>query len=175
MVRLRDVAFVFTLMMMSLMMMPPVALARAPKHADLWNGAAINWQDIKSGVFEASQTGKPVVMVFHATWCTACKKYRSVFQDKGVIEAAKDFIMILIDGDAEKEVNGAFSPDGTYVPRTIFLDAGGNIRPEFKGQGDAKYPHSIDVNGPGELLALMEKARAALKPAKVTAPAEDKT
>ncbi len=175
MFRLRNVAFALTLMMMSLMMLPPAASAGAPNHADLWNGAEINWQDIKSGVFEASQTGKPVVMVFHATWCSACKKYRSVFQDKAIIDAAKDFVMILIDGDTEKEVNSAFSPDGTYVPRTIFLDAGGNIRSEFKGQGDAKYPHSIDVNGPGELLALMEKARAALKPAKATAPAEDKT
>ncbi len=164
--------FVFAL---SLIVFPLTASARAPQHADLWNGAEINWQDIKSGVFEASQTGKPVVMVFHATWCSACKKYRSVFQDKAVIEASKDFVMILIDGDAEKEVNSAFSPDGTYVPRTIFLDAEGNIRAEFKGQGDPKYPHSIDVNGPAELLSLMEKARAALKPAKATPSAEDKT
>ncbi len=83
--------------------------------------------------------------------------------------------MILIDGDAEKEVNSAFSPDGTYVPRTIFLDAEGNIRSEFKGQGDPKYPHSIDVNGPAELLALMEKARAAMKPASPASPSENKT
>ncbi len=170
MFRLRN--FVFAL---SLIVFPLAASARAPNHADLWNGAEINWQDIKSGVFAASQTGKPVVMVFHATWCSACKKYRSVFQDRAIIDASKDFVMILIDGDAEKEVNSAFSPDGTYVPRTIFLDAGGNIRPEFKGQGDAKYPHSIDVNGPAELLALMEKARTALKPAKATPPADDKT
>ena len=151
---------------LTFMLLPLAASARTPNHADLWNSAEINWQDIKSGVYEASQTGKPVVMVFHATWCSACKKYRSVFRDKGVIEAAKDFVMILIDGDAEKEVNSAFSPDGTYVPRTIFLDAEGNIRPEFKGQGDPKYPHSIDVKGPAELLSLMEKARAAMQPGK---------
>ena len=160
---------------LSLIVIPLAASARTPNHADLWNSAEINWQDIKSGVYEASQTGKPVVMVFHATWCSACKKYRSVFQDKAVIEASKDFVMILIDGDAEKEVNSAFSPDGTYVPRTIFLDSAGNIRTEFKGQGDPKYPHSIDVNGPGELLALMEKARAAMQPAASTRPPENKT
>lgn len=160
---------------LSLIVFPLAASARTPNHADLWNSAGINWQDIKSGVYEASQTGKPVVMVFHATWCSACKKYRSVFQDKAVIEASKDFVMILIDGDAEKEVNSAFSPDGTYVPRTIFLDAGGNIRAEFKGQGDPKYPHSVDVNGPGELLALMEKARAAMQPAAPAKPPENKT
>ncbi len=160
---------------LTIMLLPLAVSARTPNHADLWNGTEINWQDIKSGVYEASQTGKPVVMVFHATWCSACKKYRSVFQDKGVIEAAKDFVMILIDGDAEKEVNSAFSPDGTYVPRTIFLDAEGNIRSEFKGQGDPKYPHSIDVNGPAELVALMAKARAALKPAAPSKGQESKT
>lgn len=160
---------------LSLIVFPLAASARAPNHADLWNSAEINWRDIKSGVFEASQSGKPVVMVFHATWCSACKKYRNVFLDKGVIEAAKDFVMILIDGDAEKEVNSAFSPDGTYVPRTIFLDAEGNVRSEFKGQGDPKYPHSIDVNGPAELLGLMEKARAAMKPASPSLPSENKT
>jgi protein-disulfide reductase (glutathione) len=170
MLRFRTFFFALTLVLL-----PLAASARTPNHADLWNSAEINWRDIKSGVFEASQTGKPVVMVFHATWCTACKKYRNVFQDKGVIEAAKDFVMILIDGDAEKEVNSAFSPDGTYVPRTIFLDAEGNIRSEFKGQGDPKYPHSIDVNGPAELLALMEKARAQMQPAKPALPSESKT
>lgn len=160
---------------LTLVLLPLAASARTPNHAGLWNSAEINWRDIKSGVFEASQTGKPVVMVFHATWCSACKKFRSVFLDKGVIDAAKDFVMILIDGDAEKEVNSAFSPDGTYVPRTIFLDAEGNIRSEFKGQGDPKYPHSIDVNSPAELLALMEKARSAMQPGKPSPPAENKT
>ena len=157
-----------------LLMLPQTGMARAPNFADIWNGAEINWRDIKSGVYESTQTGKPVVMVFHATWCSACKKYRSVFHDKSIVDAAKDFVMILIDGDAEKEVNSAFSPDGTYVPRTIFLDAEGNIRSEFKGQGDPKYPHSIDVNGPAELLALMEKARAAMKPASPSMPSENK-
>lgn len=162
-------------MVIALLIFPLAASAHQPNHADLWNGAEINWRDIKGGIYEASQTGKPVVMVFHATWCSACKKYRSVFQDKAIIEVAKDFVMILIDGDAEKEINSAFSPDGTYVPRTIFLDAVGNIRSEFKGEGDPKYPHSIDVNGPAELLALMEKARTAMKPGSSTPPADERT
>ena len=34
---------------------------------------------------------------------------------------SKNFVMILIDADADKMTNGAFSPDGTYVPRTLFV------------------------------------------------------
>ena len=38
-----------------------VARAAAPEHADLFNGAEINWRDPKSGIYEASKSGKPVI------------------------------------------------------------------------------------------------------------------
>lgn len=138
-------------------------MARTPDMADVWNGAQINWRDIRSGIYESSKTGRPVIMVFHASWCSACKKYRAVFHDKDVVEASKDFVMILIDADADKRANGAFSPDGTYVPRTLFLDAEGNVQSQLKGAGDPQYPHSIDIDNPQELLSLMRKARETLK------------
>ena len=105
---------------LSFLIVAGTATARAPEMADVWNGAEIGWRDIRSGIYKSSKTGKPVIMVFHAPWCSACKKFRSVFFDKGIVEASKDFVMILIDADADKQANGAFSPDGTYVPRTIF-------------------------------------------------------
>jgi len=101
------------LIALSLGLVTGLANARQPDMADVWNGAEIKWRDIRSGIYESAQTGRPVIMVFHATWCTACKKYRSVFFDKGVVEASKDFEMILIDADADKVSNGALSPDGT--------------------------------------------------------------
>jgi thioredoxin-like negative regulator of GroEL len=129
--------------------------------ADVWNGAEINWRDVGAGIKEATQTAKPVIMVFHASWCSACKRYRSVFKDPGVVAAARDFIMILVDVDKYPDVNGGFAPDGTYVPRTIFLDSEGNVRSEFKGKTDPEHPHTIDIDNPAELLSLMEKARPA--------------
>ena len=65
--------------------------------------------------------------------------------------------MILVDIDEDPEINSGFAPDGTYVPRTIFLDAAGDVRSDLKG-ADPQYPHSLDNNGPGELLGLMRKA-----------------
>ena len=140
-----------------LLVLPAAARAGAP-HADLFNGAEINWRDPKSGIYEATKTGKPVIMVFHATWCSACKRYRAVFNDAGIVAAAKDFVMILVDADQEKQINGAFSPDGTYVPRTLFIDPDGNVSDKLVGK-DAQYPHTIDVDKPDELLALMKKAK----------------
>lgn len=134
------------------------AYAATAQHADLFNGAEINWRDPKSGIYEASKTGRPVIMVFHATWCKACKRYRDVFKNPAIVEAAKDFVMILVDAEQDKEVNGAFAPDGTYVPRTLFIDPEGNVSDQLVGK-DPQYPHTIDIEQPDELLALMNKAR----------------
>lgn len=126
--------------------------------AENWNGHEIHWRDFPTGVREATKTKKPVVMVFHATWCTACRKYRNVFHDSRIVKASKDFVMILVDVDRFKDINGAFAPDGTYVPRTIFLDFEGNVQSWLAGR-DPKYPHTIDIEKPDELLALMDKAK----------------
>lgn len=145
--------------------------ARTPEMAEAWNGAEINWRDIRSGIYEASQSGKMAVMVFHASWCTACKKYRAVFKDPGIVEASKNFVMILIDADADKMTNGAFSPDGTYVPRTLFVTSEGDVSPTLVGK-DPQYPHTIDINSPDELLSLMQKAAPA-SPSSPAAPSGD--
>jgi thiol:disulfide interchange protein len=151
---LRSIACAFCLL---LAVLSTAALARTPNHADEWNGAEINWRDARSGIYEASQTGRPVIMVFHATWCSVCKRFREVFKDPGIVAESRDFVMILVDADAEKELNGAFSPDGAYVPRTLFIDSDGNVSDKLVGS-DPQYPHSLTVDKPDELLALMKKA-----------------
>ncbi len=158
----------YLLAAVAFLLMAPAASANAPgitpEMAEAWNAAEINWRDIKSGIREAATTKKTAIMVFHAPWCTACKQYRAVFKDKDIVEASKDFVMILIDGDADKMANGAFSPDGTYVPRTLFLNPDGDVLSDLVGK-DPKYPHTIDIQKPDELLALMRKAKAGAEPA----------
>lgn len=134
------------------------AAAQSPNLAEAWNAPAIAWKDLKSGIPEAVRSGKTVVMVFHAPWCTACRQYRSVFKDDRVVGASRDLVMILVDADADKTANGAFAPDGTYVPRTIFLSPDGEIRTDLVGKSDPEHPHTIDIKKPDELLALMQKA-----------------
>lgn len=145
------------------------AFARTPNYAEDWNGAEINWRDARSGIYESSQTGRPVIMVFHATWCSVCKRFRQIFKDPGIVAASRDFVMILVDGDAEKELNGAFSPDGVYVPRTLFIDSEGNVSDKLVG-ADPQYPHSLAVDRPDELLALMKKAHGVFDMTPKTAP-----
>jgi len=152
-----------------LLALPIAVLARTPDHADQWNGTEINWQDARSGIHESSKTGRPVIMVFHTTWCSVCKRFRELFKDPAVVAASRDFVMILVDADAEKELNGAFSPDGTYVPRTLFIDSDGNVSDKLVGT-DPKYPHTLEVDKPNELLALMKMARQVFNIAPAATP-----
>lgn len=135
-----------------------LARAATPNLAEVWNAPAVAWRTLQTGIPEATQSGKTVVMVFHAPWCTACRTYRSVFKDPRIVEASKDLVMILIDADADKVANGAFAPDGTYVPRTIFMSPDGEVRTDLTGKSDPQHPHTIDIQKPDELLALMQRA-----------------
>jgi protein-disulfide reductase (glutathione) len=133
------------------------ALARNADGADEWNGTEINWRTLQSGVKEATSTGKTVMLVFHATWCSSCKKYRQVFRNPGVVDAARSYVMVLVDVDKDPTANSAFAPDGTYVPRTLFLSPEGDVRSDLVSKADPEHPHSLDVSDPGELLSLMRR------------------
>lgn len=148
----------FAALLSPLFARPSAALA--PEHAEAWNAPAIAWQSIGDGIRESTRTGKPVIMVFHATWCPNCKRYREVFKDPEVVTASRDFVMILIDAEKDKVANGAFAPDGTYVPRTLFLNSEGDVQSEIRGASDPQFPHTIDASGPAELIGLMRKAKA---------------
>lgn len=141
----------------TLFFVPTLTSAGQPELAEAWNGAQIDWRSLKSGVKQSTATGKTVVLVFHASWCSACKKYRQVFKDPGVVEATRNYVMVLVDVDKDPTANGAFSPDGTYVPRTLFITPEGDVRSDLTGKTDPEHPHTIDASGPGELLSLLKR------------------
>ncbi len=148
---------------------PPVTAPGAPEHAAEWNGPEIAWRDMRAGVPETIRTGKPALMVMHATWCTACRRYREVFKDPRVVALSKKFVMILVDVQKYPDVNGAFAPDGTYVPRTLFVDAEGEVDTTLVGT-DPQYPHSLKIDAPDELVGLMTRARSPAEAAPLPPP-----
>jgi protein-disulfide reductase (glutathione) len=143
-----------------------IFVADAPAQADPksiapgWNNAAIGWLDHAQGVAEAARTGKPILAVVQATWCSHCERYKKVFFDPKVVELSKSFVMVMVDGDREKQLGAKLGPNKqAYVPRTLFLKSDGQLRPELVGANAAPYTHFIDYDTPAELRALMQKAK----------------
>lgn len=136
---------------------PPVARANLGSVADGWNNDAIAWFDFEDGAAEAKKSGKPMLVVIHATWCPFCKQYRRQFYDPRVVELATSLIMVMMDRDLEKAETAKLGPGANYIPRTLIFRADGAMRPEIKGSND-EFPHWLAYTGPDELIAVMKAA-----------------
>lgn len=143
-----------------LLALAPLAHAASSGLATGWNNDNIAWHDYQTGLAKAKADGKPVLVVVHTTWCPHCTKYQAVFQNAKVVEAAKRFVMVLIDRDIEPKLNEQLGPQGqSYVPRTLVLGKDGKLRSDAVGH-HPKYPHLIDNTNPVELLKVMGTALA---------------
>jgi thiol-disulfide isomerase/thioredoxin len=133
------------------------AWARAHAPPLEWS-TAIQWEDYERGIERAKEERKPVLLVFYADWCKPCKEYhRHVFEDARVIERAKDFVMVRVNGDKREDLYKRFMPDGDYLPRTMFFTADGVL---LKGVPIGVWGRRFQYNpkDPKSLLGGMELA-----------------
>jgi protein-disulfide reductase (glutathione) len=111
----------------------------------------INWvNSIEEAQTLARQQDKPILILIHKTWCGACKRLKSQFAsttDEKLFEKPKD---------------AAYAPDGGYIPRIIYADKNGNVRPEISNirrPDSYKYFYS-DIAG---VVSGMDRALEQLK------------
>ncbi len=84
-------------------------------------GEQIAWRGLDEGLAEAAKLARPVMLVVHAKWCSQCKALKPKFAEPELRTLSEKFVMVNVDQD---EVPRAleFAPDGTYVPRVLFID-----------------------------------------------------
>ncbi|CAK1545501.1 unnamed protein product [Leptosia nina] len=81
-------------------------------------GTSYVWAgSLESGLQIASHHQKPVMVIIHKSWCSACKNLKPKFASSDEIQSlSKHFVMVNLIDDEEPK-NNAFAPDGNYIPR----------------------------------------------------------
>ena len=116
----------------------------------------IRWLSLRDGLEQAATTGNPLMLVVHTSWCGRCKELKPVFHGAAVTELSQRFVMVNVDQDVVPE-STAYGPDGTYVPRVMFLDpATGQVDESLKNPTRPRYHYYYQ---PGDdLEGMMRKA-----------------
>jgi len=79
------------------------------------------------------------MLLLHKSWCGACKKLKTEFQgSEEIVAMSKKFVMVNAEDNEDPHGSVTFQIDGSYIPRTYFLNPEGQIldvkseHPKFK-------------------------------------------
>ncbi len=90
----------------------------------------IPWrEDFDTSLAEAKEKGKPVLLVFGATWCPPCKTMkRNVWHDEEVTKAVEHgFVPMYVDVDEEKHSQLSARYRVLGIPAVLVLNAEGEV------------------------------------------------
>lgn len=94
----------------------------------------------------AVQSGKPMLLDFTAVWCKACREMDAVFWTRAdVIKAAKDFVPVKIDLDANGKLADKYGV--AFLPNLVMTDAWGNALVFHRGFGRRSDSEIIEKLG----------------------------
>ena len=118
-------------------------------------GDKYDWVEWSQAKTLAATQGKPIMVLFHKTWCGACKRLAPLFSDnQELLKLSSKFVMVNAEDDEEPASDTSFSIDGGYIPRIVFVDQAGIIHPEFSNlaRGE-KYRYFYP--SPNEIVNIM--------------------
>jgi len=116
------------------------------------NTPAIGWiYDLDSAITLASESQKPLMIDFMATWCPPCKAMEeSTFVDADVILKSRNYVTVRIDVDKQPDIANKYNGNarkygGVGIPNLLFLTS----------QQDT-LKHIIGYYSPSELANVMD-------------------
>ncbi|MGB1276733.1 MAG: thioredoxin family protein [Nannocystaceae bacterium] len=98
----------------------------------------IAWRGLDEGFAEAKKSGRPLMLLVHASWCPKCKKLKPSFNSSALTELSRKFVMVNADQDLSPEVE-VHAPDGNYVPRILFFEPGGTLDSSIQNPGRNRF------------------------------------
>lgn len=113
-----------------------LALSRLP-----WPSAGppLEWRtDLDAALAEARREARPVLISFHADWCSICERLdRHSLRDPEVSTELERFVIVRVDAttlDPETQARlDRFGVSG--VPALVFVDPGGRLLPWPRARG----------------------------------------
>ncbi len=148
--------FVVILVLMSAAIHLDASVVSAARKVD-FNEQNIIWRDYRSGMVRAKSSHKPVLMIIYTDWWPYCHKLGRAFSDDRIRRASRDFVMIKVNMDHDRETSSKYDIDGQYVPRVFFLDHEGEVLRDIYPPG--RHPFS-SINTTDRILDLMNKSRS---------------
>ena len=119
-------------------------------------------KDLQGRAFRLSeQRGKPVLLIFSATWCPSCREEIPRLKNLFAAYAAKGLVMVNIDIQEKKERVSSFAAINNLPYRTL-LDTAGDVAGAYEVRGIPDLV-LVDRNGMilcrqcGSLDALLKK------------------
>ncbi len=82
---------------------------------------------------EAQQTGRPILIAIHASWCPTCKAQRPILSELRADPKFKNLVYFVIDFDSQKDLVDRF---GARMQSTLIAFKGG--QEEGRSVGDTR-------------------------------------
>ena len=108
-------------------------------------GDNIEWKTWVEAKSVAKETGKPLMVILHKSWCPACKSLKpKIAASKYIEKLSSKFVMVNAKEGEQPMEEPKFNIDGQYIPRIIFLDSNENVLANVineDGNPQYKYYH----------------------------------
>eukprot|EP00168_Porphyra_purpurea_P019699 TRINITY_DN7951_c0_g1_i1.p2 TRINITY_DN7951_c0_g1~~TRINITY_DN7951_c0_g1_i1.p2 ORF type:complete len:155 (-),score=49.18 TRINITY_DN7951_c0_g1_i1:68-532(-) len=121
-----------------------------------WNDE-IEWYGYEDGLALSKETGKPMMIVLHKTWCGACKRLKPQFAASAEIqELSAKFVMVNAEDDEAPHADARYQADGGYIPRIYFADSDGEALAQQNNARVSSGQYLYFYATPAEVLDSMK-------------------